>query len=174
MLNPMSVPVIVIFDVGKTNKKVLLFNEQFELLLEECVHFDELVDEDGFPCEDISGLTKWIEQKFSEILFRRDVEVKAVNFSAYGASFVYIDQRGNIVAPLYNYLKPYPTNLSSQFYDRHGLENTIAKVTASPSLGSLNSGMQLYRLKYEQPALFERIAFALHLPQYLSYILADV
>src|SRR5437773_604211 len=170
----MSDPAIVIFDVGKTNKKVLLFNDQYEVLLEECVHFDETVDEDGFPCEDMNALTKWLEQKFSEILFKKDIDVKAVNFSAYGASLVYIDQRGNRIAPLYNYLKPYPQNLSSQFYDRHGGEAKIAKVTASPSLGSLNSGMQLYRLKYEQPKLFEGIAFALHLPQYLSYTLADV
>src|SRR5215470_11562648 len=100
----MATPAIVIFDVGKTNKKVLLFSEQYDLLSEESVQFEEMVDEDGFPCEDIGALTKWIEQKFSEILFRGHVEIKAVNFSAYGASFVYIDQRGNIITPLYNYL----------------------------------------------------------------------
>jgi sugar (pentulose or hexulose) kinase len=44
-------------------------------------------------------------------------------------------------------------------------------LTASPVLGSLNSGMQLYRLKEEQPRLFDRIGYALHLPQYLSYLL---
>src|SRR5215510_13950150 len=33
--------------------------------------------------------------------------------------------------------------------------------------------MQLYRFKYEQPELFEKMAYAFHLPQYLSYILAD-
>src|SRR5258707_4036566 len=31
--------------------------------------------------------------------------------------------------------------------------------------------MQLYRLKEEQPLLFEKINYALHLPQYLSYLL---
>jgi Sugar (pentulose and hexulose) kinases len=33
--------------------------------------------------------------------------------------------------------------------------------------------MQLYRLKYEKPAIFEKIKYALHLPQYLSYILTS-
>ena len=32
--------------------------------------------------------------------------------------------------------------------------------------------MQLYRLKYEQPDVFKKIALALHLPQYISYIIA--
>jgi sugar (pentulose or hexulose) kinase len=39
-------------------------------------------------------------------------------------------------------------------------------------LGSLNSGMQLYRLKHEQPDLFNKIRSSLHLPQYLNYILS--
>src|SRR6185436_14296694 len=47
------------------------------------------------------------------------------------------------------------------------------KQTASPVLGNLNSGMQLYRLKHEKPELFAKIKSALHLPQYLSYLLCS-
>jgi len=46
-------------------------------------------------------------------------------------------------------------------------------LTASPVLGSLNSGMQLYRLKYEQPHIFNQVKYALHLPQYISYLIAN-
>ena len=42
--------------------------------------------------------------------------------------------------------------------------------TASPVLGNLNSGMQLYRLKHENKEAFEEIKYALHLPQYLSFV----
>ena len=45
--------------------------------------------------------------------------------------------------------------------------------TASPVLESLNSGMQLYRLKYEKPEIFQKIKYALHLPQYLSYLISS-
>jgi sugar (pentulose or hexulose) kinase len=44
-------------------------------------------------------------------------------------------------------------------------------ITASPVLGNLNSGMQLYRIKYQQPEVFKKIQFSLHLPQYLSYLI---
>src|SRR5438477_5349390 len=169
----MSVPVIVIFDVGKTNKKVLLFDEQYKLLQEEYVQLEETTDEDGFPCEDVNKLSKWVQQKFSQVLLRKDINVKAVNFSAYGASFVHLNDELKPIAPLYNYLKPYPENLKKQFYDTYGGESLVAKQTCSPVLGSLNSGMQLYRLKYEKPELFEKIRHALHLPQYLSYILSS-
>jgi len=168
----MPVPAILIFDVGKTNKKVLLFDEQYKLLQEESIQLEEIVDEDGFPCEDVNALTSWIQQKFSDILLRKDIDVKAVNFSAYGASFVHVDEKCNISTPLYNYLKPYPGNLTKQFYDRYGGEERIARETASPVLGSLNSGMQLYRLKYEKPEFYKRIKYALHLPQYLSFVLS--
>ena len=43
--------------------------------------------------------------------------------------------------------------------------------TASPALGSLNSGLQLYRLKQEKPETFKKLQFALHLPQWLSFLL---
>ena len=167
-------PVVVIFDIGKTNKKVLLFDEQYKLLHEETVQLQETTDEDGFPCEDVSALTRWVEDKFSEILFKEDTDVKAVNFSAYGASFVFVDSQGKVIAPLYNYLKPYRDQLKEKFYHSYGGESKFARETASPVLGSLNSGMQLYRLKYERPGLFDKIAFAFHLPQYLSYVLSDI
>lgn len=147
-----------------------MFDKQYKLLHEESVQLDEIKDEDGFPSEDVAALTKWVEQKFSEILSRSDIEVRGVNFSTYGASFVHLDENLKPATPLYNYLKPYPDYLRKQFYDRNGGEDQFARVTASPVLGSLNSGMQLYRLKYEKPAVYEKIKCSLHLPQYLSFV----
>jgi sugar (pentulose or hexulose) kinase len=157
--------------VGKTNKKVLLFDEQYKLLQEESIQLEDTTDEDDFACEDVHALTKWVQQKFSEIFLGKDIDVRAVNFSAYGASFVHMDKSGNVIGPLYNYLKPYPENLKRQFYDGYGGEDRIARETASPVLGSLNSGLQLYRLKYEKPEVYKEIKYSLHLPQYLSFIL---
>ncbi len=50
-------PVILIFDIGKTNKKVLLFDRQYQLVYEASAQLEETVDEDGFPCEDVQALT---------------------------------------------------------------------------------------------------------------------
>ena len=139
----MPLPVIAIFDAGKTNKKVLLFDENYNIVDEQAKQLEETKDEDGFACEDIDALTKWVQQKFNELLCRKDVEIKAVNFSAYGASLVHLDKQSKHVALLYNYLKPYPEKLKNQFYNTYGDEGLLAKQTASPVLGSLNSGLQL-------------------------------
>ncbi len=164
--------VIAIFDVGKTNKKLLLFNEQYALVSEHTVRLPETVDEDGFNCEDIHGLTEWLINSFEDLSLNDKVRLTAINFSAYGASFVNIDAVGQPLTPLYNYLKPYPELLQQQLYNRYGGEARFSLVTASPALGSLNSGLQLYRLQQEQPTVFEKIAYSLHLPQYLSLVLS--
>ncbi|TAL42769.1 MAG: carbohydrate kinase [Chitinophagaceae bacterium] len=165
--------VIAIFDIGKTNKKLLLFDEQYKIVHEVTTQLKETEDEDGFPCEDVFALTEWVKNSFTQIQNDKRFEIKAVNFSGYGASFVYLDEKLNVIPPLYNYLKPYPQPLLKKFYGDYGGESQFSKITASPVLGNLNSGMQLYRLKYEKPEVFQRIKYALHLPQYLGFVLTS-
>jgi len=163
-------PVIAIFDVGKTNKKLFLFDENYKIIFEHSARFTETVDEDGDPCENLESLRLSVFDSLHEVFQLKEYEIKAINFSTYGASFVYLGEDGNPVAPLYNYLKKYPEELKKQFYDTYGGEEEFSYRTASPVLGSLNSGMQLYRIKYEKPELFRRIKYALHLPQYFNFL----
>ena len=166
----MKIPTIAIFDIGKTNKKLFLFNENYEIVLEKSTQFDEITDEDGDACEDVELLSLWVIDTFNEVLQNPNFEIKALNFSTYGASFVHLDSEGKVIAPLYNYLKPYSEELRKQFYNTYGGEQIFTRKTASPILGNLNSGMVLYRLKYENPVLFAQIHFSLHLPQYISFL----
>lgn len=163
-----AIPVIAVFDIGKTNKKLFLFNENYEIVFERSARFDEIVDEDGFSCENLESLNSFVFNSIQEVLQTKDFDVKAISFSAYGASFVPVDKSGKAVAPLYNYLKPYPEELQRNFYETYGGQEAFSHITASPVLGHLNSGMQLYWLKYERPEIFKNIKFSLHLPQYIS------
>lgn len=165
-------PVIAIFDVGKTNKKLFLFNRNYKVVYEHTERFAETTDEDGDACEDVKLLQQFVFNSLNKVLALKEFDIKAINFSAYGASFVHIGENGEPVTPLYNYLKPYSPELQKQFYDTYGGEAAFSSCTASPVLGNLNSGMQLYRLKYEKPEVFKKIKYALHLPQYLSYLLS--
>lgn len=169
-----EIPVIAVFDVGKTNKKLFLFDEQYRIIFERTARFTETIDEDGDVCENLESLRLSVFDSLREVFRRKDIAVKAINFSAYGASLVHIDEDGRPLTPLYNYLKEYPETLSEQFYNTYGGKTAFSVQTASPVLGSLNSGMQLYRLKYERPDIFEQIRYSLHLPQYMSYLLSGV
>jgi sugar (pentulose or hexulose) kinase len=164
------IPVIAVFDIGKTNKKLFLFDEDYHIRYEKTHQLKEATDPDGFPCEDVTALEKWMHDSLNKALQLKEYQVKALNFSGYGASFVHIGANEKPVAPLYNYLKPFPPDLKEEFYQTYGGETNFCMETSSPSLGHLNSGMQLYWLKKQRPEVFNQIKFSLHLPQYLSYL----
>jgi len=166
------IPVVAIFDVGKTNKKLFLFNEQYQIVFERSARFLETVDEDGDHCENLESLRLSVFDSLHEVFRKGEFEIKAINFTSYGASFVYIDKDGRPLTPLYNYLKEYPKKLLESFYAQFGGKDKFSIETSSPSLGSLNSGLQVYRLSKLKPAVFKEVKWALHLPQYLSYLIS--
>jgi len=168
-MNPL--PVIAIFDIGKTNKKLFLFDESYRIVFEKSAQFDETLDEDGFPCENLERLRLFVFDSLEEIFSLQKYKIAAVNFSAYGASFVHLDKDGKPLTALYNYLKPYTPFLTERFYSAYGNPESFSLQTASPVLGSLNSGLQLYRMKYEKPEVFKNIFYSLHLPQFLSFLI---
>ncbi|HXB28584.1 MAG TPA: hypothetical protein VNW49_02140, partial [Puia sp.] len=111
-----ALPVIAIFDIGKTNKKFFLFNENYEIVFEKSTRLIESTDEDGFPCENLEKLTLLVFESLEEVFRLKKFKVTTVNFSTYGASFVYVDKDGKPLTHLYNYLKPFPNELSERFY----------------------------------------------------------
>ena len=168
-----AIPVIAIFDIGKTNKKIFLFDKKYNKVFEEGIQLKETVDEDGDACEDLTLLTEWVKITYERIKHLPDFKIEAINFSAYGASFVHIMEEGQPSLPLYNYLKQYPQLLQDEFYTTYGGKIKIEKDTASPASGNLNSGLQLYRIKKQHPSLFKNIRRSLHLPQYLSFLITN-
>jgi sugar (pentulose or hexulose) kinase len=159
---------IAIFDIGKTNKKCLVFDEHYQVVFEKTTSLPETIDEDGFPCEDLNLLTVWIKESVENLLKDPKFNIIAFNCTTYGASFVHLDAKGNPLTPLYNYLKPFPDELKKQFLGHFGTEEKMALDTASPVLGMLNSGLQLYWLKHYKPLIFKKIRWSLHLPQFIS------
>ncbi len=166
--------VTAVFDIGKTNKKFFLFDEDFREVYREYTTFREITDEDGYPTEDLHALQSWLREVFDRILEAEEYNVRAINFSSYGASFVHLDRDGEVLTPLYNYTKPLDPALSEEFYAKYGPEDSFARRTGSPAAGLLNSGLQLYWLKHRRPEVFARLKYSLHLPQYLSYVFTGI
>ncbi|MDG1729928.1 MAG: FGGY family carbohydrate kinase [Algibacter sp.] len=170
----MKKKVTAVFDIGKTNKKFFLFDTNFKEVHKEYTSFEEIEDEDGHPTENLPALQKWLKDVFNRILEAKVFEVKAINFSTYGASFVHIDAHGNRLTPLYNYTKPLPENIVTEFFEEYGPREEFLRDTGCADLSMLNSGLQLYWLKKSKPKVYSKIKYALHLPQYLSYIFTGI
>jgi sugar (pentulose or hexulose) kinase len=167
----MKETVIAIFDIGKTNKKLLLFNTNLKLVSESEQKFAEIKDDDGFECDDIELIEQWVKESIIKLLHSDKYELQAVNFTTYGATLVYLDANGKRLTPVYNYLKPIGERIPENLYKRYGGRDEFCRRTASPALGMLNSGLQPLWLKSVKPEVFGKIKDILHFPQYLSYIL---
>lgn len=163
--------VTVVFDIGRTNKKYVLFDKNFQIVEEYSEVLPEIIDEDGFPCDDLTLLSEWLQSHWNKIRQDERFEVVAVNATAYGASFVHLDAENKPLTPLYSYLKPLPKTISEKYYSTYGSPKTMALQTGSPELGMLNSGLQIYWLKYARPEIYKQIKTSLHLPQYIIYLL---
>lgn len=166
--------VTAVFDIGKTNKKFFLFDKDYKEVYKEYSKFDEIVDEDGHPTENLSALQNWLKGVFSNILSAKQFNVTAINFSTYGASFVHLDENGEVLTPLYNYTKDIDQSVIDSFIEKYGPKEDFLNTTGCFDLSLLNSGLQLYWIKHTKPEIFKRIKYSLHLPQYLSYIFTGI
>ncbi|PQB08905.1 hypothetical protein BST83_00645 [Polaribacter filamentus] len=164
--------VIAVFDIGKTNKKIFLFNKDFEVVYTNSIRFEEVLDDDNYPCDDIESIEAWIKNEIKTIQKNNEFTIKAINFSTHGATLVYLDKEGNRITPLYNYLKPLYFDFTP-FYNAHGGIEEFSRKTASPAYGMLNAGLQMYWLKNKKSHFWKSVAFILHYPQYLSYLFTN-
>lgn len=164
--------VIAIFDIGKTNKKILLFNDEFKVVYQHEEKFPVTSDDDGFECDDIDLITSWIRETLEKI--SSDYHVKGVNFSTYGASLMFLDEQGKRLTPVYNYLKEVPSSIQDSLFQKYGGKDEFSRKAASPALGLLlNSGVQILWLKELKNEIFSRSETILHFPQYLSFCLTN-
>lgn len=164
--------VIAIFDIGKTNKKLLLFDENLKIIGQKESSFAECYDNEGFECDDIQKIETWLKQNLSALVKENKYDIKAINFSTYGASLVFLDNKDQRLTPLYNYLKSIPEDIQNSLFQKYGGKDEFCRKTASPPFGLLlNSGIQILWLKKHYPEIYRKTATILHFPQYLSFLL---
>ena len=160
----------LVFDIGKTNQKYFVFDENRGVLDKGQTNIPTIVDEDEHPAEDIKEIVQWMTTNFERLLNSDLFEIKNANISGHGATFVHLDSEGEVVTPVYDYHKPIEENTFDSFYHKYGPEANFSTQTGSKNVEMLNSGKQIYWLKTKRPELFEKVKHSLHLPQYLSYV----
>jgi sugar (pentulose or hexulose) kinase len=159
----------LIFDIGKTNKKALVFDKDFQVIDEQQTVFEEIGDIDGEPTDDVLKIEGWM---LKILRGYEKLNISKINFATYGATLALMDANGKLLATPFNYLKKIDPTIKQDFLDENGGSLAFCTATAGPNLDSLlNSGFQLYWLKKTRPELFKQIQTALHLPQYFSYLL---
>lgn len=161
--------VIAVFDVGKTNKKIMIFDGELSLLDRRYRHFESRVV-DGVELEPIDEVAAWFLDTLGALA--EEYTITAVGITTHGASVVTLDASGTIACPVVSYTHTPPDDLHDRFYDLVGTRDELQRRTATAELKPLINPAKLLFFTQEQwPERFARVARIVFLPQYFGYLL---
>ncbi len=158
---------IAVFDVGKTNKKLLVFNEKLELLDSTYAGFSE-IEKDGVHYEDMEGIESWFMERLTDVAKR--LPIRVISVTTHGAAFVSVDAQGERATPVTSYTTEVDVTFNREFYDTFGDSRELQRLTATPRFDALlNVAKAIYFTKKRYPEGFSRIAHILNYPQYFGF-----
>lgn len=166
----MAKDAIAVFDVGKTNKKVLIYDSTLKVVDRRYRHFDTLLQE-GVEVEPLEDIRQWFLDTLEELA--QDHAITSIGISTHGASVVFLDDQGDPVCPLVSYTHQPPEELHQQFFDalgssREELQQRTATVELKPLI---NPAKLAFFCRSRWPREFSRVRHVLFLPQYFAWLL---
>lgn len=159
---------IAVFDVGKTNKKILLYDDRFTVLDRRVRHFDTVV-RDGVEVEVIEEVRDWFVETLREL--SGTYRITALAVTTHGATVVTLDDSGAIACPVVSYTHTPDEGLHDRFYDAVGSRDTLQATTATAELKPLvNPAKLLFFTRERWPMDFARVRTVLFYPQYFAFV----
>ncbi|MDW8021978.1 MAG: FGGY family carbohydrate kinase [Nitrososphaerota archaeon] len=162
---------IVVFDIGKTNKKVIVFDDDLKPSFENKTYIGEVV-KDSILCDNAEEITAWMKINLKDIL--KKYNVRALSVTTHGATVTYLSE-GKLGFPIISYNYNIDENIRREFYEEFGDPFSLYSVTGTPPWGRLlNAGIQIFWFKKSYPKKFEKVDTILFYPQYLTYELSKI
>ena len=160
---------IAVLDIGKTNKKVFIYNDQLKLIDSAYQSFPEIKTAE-FQSDDVEGMFEWFKQTIKQ--FSEKYQIKAISISTHGATFACVDQNGQLSVPQVSYTHEPGENFHREFFNVFGDPEVLQQETATPNFPALlNVAKGLYFIKSRYPEQFEKTKYVLNLPQYFGFLL---
>ena len=172
---------IAVLDVGKTNKKLFVYDSQLHCLNpdEQGVAFAQ-VEREGLLSDDMASIFGWMLEGLRRAARRFD-GIRCISITTHGATIALLgreqDQQfqgdGGLVFPIVSYEQELEPEEDEGFYSSLGMTpEEMQQRTGTPRLGwLLNHGKQVYWLQRRSPERFAEVTDILMLPQYLGYLL---
>ncbi|NOY74315.1 MAG: carbohydrate kinase [Kiritimatiellaeota bacterium] len=163
---------IAVLDVGKTNKKLLVFDENLKVL--DSIYENIPADESGpIHFEKMDEMSEWFLNGLAELASKHDVG--AVSVTTHGATFAALGADGKLSAPLIAYTTDPGDDFNNAFFEKYGDRSELHGKLLTPLLGGLANiarGIEFLREKY--PAEFAATDKFLFFPQYFGHLLTGV
>jgi L-fuculokinase len=159
---------IAVIDIGKTNKKVAIYDRQLQLVDVVKRGFEE-IHRDGIHYEDIDGMTSWVQENVKAMAAK--YEIAALSVTTHGATIVCLDEAGQIAVPTVAYTTEAPAEITEAFFEKFGSREKLQAETATAEIGSLiNTGKMVHFLQHTFPEEYARVKHILNMPQYFGYL----
>lgn len=167
----MKTPVVAVLDVGKTNKKLALYDRQFNVVASERTVIEPGLF-NGIEVEDTGALLGW----FQDALKRHTgtYGVRSIAISTHGATAALLKEDGALAHPVISYTAEAGNAIQQEFYDTFGTREDLLRETCSADLGFANVGKMLYLVKTRLPEIWTQARHCLFYDSYLSYQLTGV
>jgi len=160
---------IVVFDVGKTNQKILVYDQQLSVIDSEYEAFSD-IESDGITQEDVISIITWFKNTMKAM--SRNHDIGAISITTHGAAFTCLDKDGELVLPVVSYTYEPGDEFQEQFCREFGDPISLQRETATPNypgLGCIAKG--IYFVQKEFPDRFVKTRSILNLPQFYGYFL---
>ncbi len=160
---------IAVLDIGKTNKKLVIYDNNLKQLDSIYSSFPTIKYQD-LDIEDIAGIDSWFIEGLK--IMGSKYPIKVISVTTHGATGVCIDKEGNPSVPVVAYTNEVDDTFHDDFYNLAGTRDELQIKTATAEIKPLiNYAKLLYFLKKRFPVDFEKTDKVLLYPQYFSYLL---
>lgn len=162
---------IFIFDIGKTNKKALVFESDGRLIEEEKARIEEITVESQ-QLEDLEAMEAFF-LKALEKAFKSYPDIRSIGIVAHGASYVALGKDGHALRRPHSYLDQSSEKLETEWQAILHKNSDSLKTCYTPNLPVfLNMGKNLWTYLRLYPEDKNRLQAFLTLPGYFHFLLS--
>ncbi len=164
---------LAVFDVGMTNKKLVIYDESLRQVDAAYRVFPPVTVHgagggDGIEAHDLEGIESWLLDTLAG--FAAVYPIKAMAVTTHGATLVCVGEDGKPCAPCVLYTHEPGDDFHERFYSLAGDPGELQAITGTPAFKALiNPSKGLLFLRERFPAEFSRTRLVLNYPQYWGY-----
>jgi len=158
---------IAVLDIGKTNKKLLLYNQDLQIVYKHSTKIEE-IEVDGLCQDDLSAIDDWIVRELSEI--NKKYPIRVISISAHGATCVCLDSTGKLAVPELCYTIDPGQTFHDDFYKNFGTREELQLTTGTPDFNlllNMAKAINFARINFKRG--FKKIRHILNLNEYFGF-----
>ncbi len=161
---------IAVLDIGKTNKKLILYDQDLNLVAGDSVVIEEY-EKNNIRHDNLAEIEKWIFRSLRKFA-REYPDLKSISITTHGATFVCLGENGKPCVPEISYTTEPGDEFHNEFYREFGDRKILQQKTATPDFNLLiNPGKGIWFVSRHYPQKFRNTRHILNYPQYFGYLL---